>query len=253
MLAVSLQSGSNGNCVYVETRDARLLFDAGISGAQAERRLRSIGRDIGSVDRLFISHDHGDHTSCAGVFGRKFGIPVLMTRKTLAALRGGPGAFPRLSHFERGECLEIGRTVIETVPTPHDGVDGAVFVVQDGRRRLGVLTDIGHVFHGFPELVAGLDGVFLESNYETRLLEAGPYPEFLKARIRGPGGHLSNDESALVLERAFRRRLRWACLSHLSEQNNDPRTALAAHRRVLGGGVELCVASRYGVSPVLGL
>jgi phosphoribosyl 1,2-cyclic phosphodiesterase len=253
MLAVSLQSGSNGNCIYVETRDARILIDAGISGIQAERRLRSIGRDIRDVDCLFISHDHSDHTSCAGVFSRKYGIPVWMTRRTLSALREGPGDFRDLSHFERGECLEIGRTVIETVPTPHDGVDGVVFVVEDGRRRLGVLTDIGHVFDGFPDLVAGLDGVFLESNYETRLLEAGPYPAFLKARIKGPGGHISNDESALLLERAFRRRLTWACLAHLSEQNNNPRTALSTHRRVLGEGAELCVASRYRVSPVLEL
>ena len=173
MIAVSLQSGSNGNCIYVETRDARILFDAGISGVQAQRRLRSIGRDIRDVDCLFISHDHSDHTGCAGVFSRKFGIPVWMTPRTLAALREGRGCFRELSHFEAGECMQIGETVIETVPTPHDGVDGVVFVVEDGRRRLGVLTDIGHVFAGFPGLVAGLDGVFLESNYETRLLETG--------------------------------------------------------------------------------
>ncbi|MDD3642935.1 MAG: MBL fold metallo-hydrolase [Candidatus Krumholzibacteria bacterium] len=253
MIAASLQSGSSGNCIYVETRDARILFDAGISGVQAERRLRSIGREMRDVDCLFISHDHSDHTSCAGVFSRKYGIPVRMTRKTLAALREGRASFGELSHFERGECIQIGQTVVETIPTPHDGADGVVFVVQDDRRRLGVLTDIGHVFAGFPELVAGLDGVFLESNYETRLLESGPYPAFLKARIRGPGGHLSNDESALLLERAFRCRLRWACLAHLSEQNNDPRTALRAHRRVLGDGVELCIAGRYEVSPILSL
>jgi len=255
MKAVSLQSGSNGNCIYVETEDLRILFDAGISGIQAEERLRTIGRDIRNVDCLVISHDHTDHARCAGIFSRKYGLDVRMTRKTHSAVMssGGCGPIRGVSHFEPGEIISFGGTVIETIPTPHDGVDGVAFVVEDSRCRLGVLTDLGHVFDGLPELVTELDGVFLESNYDVSMLENGSYPAFLKKRIKGPGGHISNVESAALLSRAFAGRLKWACLAHLSEQNNSPAIAVATHRAVLGARASLSVASRHGISSLLSL
>lgn len=254
MKAVSLQSGSNGNCIYVETKDLRILFDAGISGIQAEERLRTIGRDIRDVDCLVISHDHTDHARCAGIFSRKYGLDVRMTRKTHSAVMSSGGCGPTgISHFEPGEIISFGGTVIETIPTPHDGVDGVAFVVDDSRSRLGILTDLGHVFDGLPELMMELDGVFLESNYDVSMLENGPYPAFLKKRIKGPGGHISNVESAALLSRAFAGRLKWACLAHLSEQNNSHAIAVATHRAVLGAGVALSVASRYGISSLLSL
>ena len=85
MIAISLQSGSNGNCIYVEAEGVRLLFDAGISGIQAEQRLAALGRDIRKVDALIISHDHADHLRCAGIYQRKYGIPLHITPRTLAA------------------------------------------------------------------------------------------------------------------------------------------------------------------------
>ena len=118
---------------------------------------------------------------------------------------------------------------------------------------IGVLTDLGHVFDGLPELLMTLDGVFLESNYDVSMLENGPYPAFLKNRIKGRSGHISNAEAAGLLSPAFRDRLKWACLAHLSEQNNTPRTALDTHRNIIGSGAELSVASRYGVSSVFSL
>ncbi|MBN2070144.1 MAG: MBL fold metallo-hydrolase [Candidatus Krumholzibacteriota bacterium] len=255
MKAVSLQSGSNGNCIYVETDDLRILFDAGISGIQAEQRLRSIGRDIRDVDCVLISHDHSDHTRCAGVFSRKFGHDLWMTEKTREKIAsfGSIGRLGRVCNFTAGEILSFNDTTIETIPTPHDGVDGAIFIVSDGRARLGIMTDLGHLFSGLHELVASLDGVFLESNYDVSMLENGPYPHFLKKRISGSGGHISNIEAAELLAPAFRGKLRWACLSHLSEQNNTPRVAIATHRAVLGGEVDLTVASRYQISSVLSL
>lgn len=253
--AVSLQSGSNGNCIYVETGDVRILFDAGISGIQAEKRLAAVGRDIRDVDCIFISHDHSDHARCAGIFSRKYSLDLWITPKTQAAAisRGTGGPYHKIFHFNSGESVRFGNTLVETVPTPHDGVDGVGFIVDNGRIRLGVLTDLGHVFDGLQELLTGLDGVFLESNYDVEMLESGPYPAFLKERIKGRGGHISNIEAAGLLAPAFRKNLKWACLSHLSEQNNDPQTALATHRSILGDDVSLNMASRYEVSPLLSL
>lgn len=255
MQVISLQSGSNGNCIYVEAGGVRLLFDAGISGRQAQLRLAARGRDIADVDALLISHDHSDHARCAGVFQRKFGLPVYATQRTIqaAGAYGGLGAMTDVRCFEAGGGLLFGGVVVETIPTPHDGVDGVAFVVDDGCRRLGILTDLGHVFDRLTPLIQSLDAVVLESNYDPVMLARGTYPEPLKQRIRGPRGHLSNSESAELLCRAAGGRLRWACLAHLSAENNTPQTALACHQSVLGSRLPLHVASRYEPSEVLEL
>ena len=153
--------------------------------------------------------------------------------------------------FEAGATLDLGALTVRTVPTPHDGADGVAFVVSAGGKSLGVLTDLGHVFEGLASVVGALDAVFLESNYDPRMLRDGPYPEHLKARIAGPGGHISNVESAELLAGAAGDRLKWACLAHLSEENNDPKLALATHRRIVPRSLPLMVASRYEAVGVL--
>ena len=201
MRVISLQSGSNGNCFYVEAGDRRLLFDAGISGRQAELRLAEHGRDIRDVDALFISHDHRDHSASLGIFQRKFGVPVVVTEPTLEAAGRykSLGKLDDVTFFQAGQCLASNGVRIETIPTPHDGVDGVGFVIDDGDSRLGILTDLGHMFDELIDVVRSLDAVVLESNYDPQMLARGSYPEFLQARIRGDGGHLSNEEAAMVL------------------------------------------------------
>jgi phosphoribosyl 1,2-cyclic phosphodiesterase len=245
MFVLSLQSGSNGNCIYVETSRTRLLFDAGISGLQAEQRLAAFGRDIRGVDALIISHDHADHARCAGIFHRKYGLPVYVSVPTYHAAnhRGGIGTM-QAQHFVSGEALRFGDLSVETVRTPHDAADGVAFVVTSGEARLGILTDLGHCFEGLRKLIASLDAVFMESNYDPEMLANGPYPAFLQKRIRGPGGHLSNPESAGLL-REESRRLKWVCLAHLSENNNRPELALETHRASARGDYALHAAGRY--------
>jgi len=251
VIAISLQSGSNGNCLYVETEGVRLLFDAGISGVQALRRLALCGRDIRDVDALIISHDHADHVRYAGVFQRKFGLPVFITPKTLdsASVAHGLGRLNNVNCFRAGEELHFSKVSVQTVPSPHDGVDGVAFVVSSREKRLGILTDLGHVFKDLVPIMGTLDAVFLESNYDPEMLARGPYPAFLKRRIAGPRGHLSNVESAELLQSGSR--LKWACLAHLSNNNNDPGTALKTHRKVLGESLPLFTASRYAATGVL--
>ncbi len=253
MRIISLPSGSNGNCVYVEAGGVRLLFDAGISGRQAQLRLAALGRNITEVDALLISHDHRDHSRSMGIFQRKFGHPLCVTEKTLAAAGASTdlGRIDDIRYFRAGETLWFGEVKVETIRTPHDGIDGVGFVVDDGRKRVGILTDLGHVFDGLAVAVRSLDAVFIESNYDPALLANGPYPEFLKRRIQGPGGHISNTEAAELLCAALDGRLSWACLAHLSEENNDPELALRTHRGILGGQFPLYVAGRYEATSVL--
>ncbi|MGQ9649107.1 MAG: MBL fold metallo-hydrolase [Phycisphaerae bacterium] len=252
MVTYSLQSGSNGNAIYVEAADVRLLFDAGISGKTAEGRMRVRGHEIRDVTALIISHDHVDHMRCAGVYQRKFGLPIYISARTHRAYRENLGPLKDVRYFEVGQPLRFNSVIVYTIPTPHDAADGAVFVVEHAGRRLGILTDLGHSFAVLRSLLPTLDAAYLESNYDPHMLATGPYPPSLQARIRGSGGHLSNQEAA-ALVRESAKRLRWVVLSHLSEQNNRPELALQAHRCEVGPRFPLYVASRYDLGPLLNL
>ena len=253
MEVIALQSGSNGNCVYVESDGIRLLFDAGISGKRAEERLAGCGRDIREVDALIISHDHRDHASGMGIYQRKFDLPIHVSRPTLQAASESSrlGTLREVHHFQAGGSLSFEHVTVETIPTPHDAVDGVGFVVDDGTRRVGILTDLGHNFGGLVDVVQSLDAVILESNYDAQLLAASAYPQMLKTRISGHGGHLSNDDAAGLLQAAGCSRLQWVCLGHLSQENNHPELAATTHRRAIGVELPLVVASRTGATDVL--
>src|SRR5512135_2692801 len=127
IMAIALQSGSNGNCIYVEAEGVKLLFDAGINGKQAEERLAAHGRDICSVDAVIISHDHSDHVRHAGVLQRKYGIPIYVTPATLAAAsaRCTLGKLKDVRHFRSSDKLRFGQVLVHAIPTPHDGADGS--------------------------------------------------------------------------------------------------------------------------------
>ena len=137
------------------------------------------------------------------------------------------------------------------MPTTHDVPEGVCFVVDNGMVRLGIMTDLGFPFLGLKETIATLDGVYLESNYDIEMLENGGYPDELKRRIRSNEGHLSNEEAANLLKSG--KRLRWACLGHLSANNNTPEAVLKIHREILGEVLPLYIAPRLEVSEMLEL
>ena len=245
MIAISLQSGSNGNCYYVETDNIKLLFDAGITASMAAKRLEEHGRDIKDVDALIISHDHGDHARHAGVYSRKYKMPVYITPRTLevASKRHGIGRMNDISHFRTGDVIRFNGASIETIPSSHDTADGSLFVISSNGKRLGIWTDLGQLSDELYSLVSTLDGIFIESNYDPRMLDNGPYPAFLKKRIKGPEGHLSNIDCAELLQAGTK--LKWACLAHISNNNNSPETALETNRRIAGDTIPLYTANRY--------
>ncbi len=249
MNTFSLQSGSNGNAIYVEAGDVKLIFDAGISGKQARLRMALRERDIHDVDAVILSHRHGDHTRCAGVFNRAFKLPLYMTPATQHAISRFIGKVSAVNLYQPGESLEFGPVTVHTVPTPHDAAESVGFIVEHEGKRLGILTDLGHPFKLLAGVLSDLDAAYLESNYDPVMLDEGGYPEDLKARIRGAGGHISNDEAAALLKHCLPSPS-WVALAHLSEHNNDPNVALETHRMVLGECYPLHIASRYRVSDV---
>jgi phosphoribosyl 1,2-cyclic phosphodiesterase len=251
MIAISLQSGSNGNCIFVETGDVKLVFDAGISASAAEKRLSAFGRSLYDADALIISHDHGDHIRHLGTFSRRFGMPVLITPATLQSARKKLklGKLRDIAYFNSGDEITFGNLSVQTIPAPHDGSDGVVFMISTTGKKLGIFTDLGYASHELYNVMPSLDGVFIESNYDPAMLFGGPYPEYLKQRIAGPEGHLSNREAAELI--AAGSSLKWACLAHLSENNNTPSTALKTHLSIIGHSIPLHVASRYEATGIL--
>ena len=250
----SLQSGSNGNCLYVESGDVRLLFDAGLTGAQTKRRLASLGIDIQTLQAVIISHAHKDHIRYAGGLQRQYHLPIWMTRGALERVQktGILGQISEPHLFNGSDTLTFGSVKVETFPTTHDVPEGVCFVVDSGTVRLGIMTDLGSRFLGLKEIIATLDGIYLESNYDPEMLENGIYSDDLKRRIRGDQGHLSNTDAAELLLQSGKR-LRWACLGHLSARNNNPEVALETHRNILGETLPLHIAPRYEVSEMLEL
>jgi phosphoribosyl 1,2-cyclic phosphodiesterase len=250
MEVITLQSGSSGNCVFVRSDDTSLLFDAGISGVKAQSRLAEHGHDIRDCRALVLSHEHSDHICGVGAFHRKFGLPVYATMRTWNATRAKPatGRIDAANHFVAGEAFQIGSLRVETLRTPHDAIDGVCFVIEDtqSKQRFGLLTDLGHVFSGLRKVIGTLDAVLIESNYDDMMLRDGPYPQHLKNRISGNGGHISNVDAAELLDLCDTKRLQWACLGHLSAHNNSPEVALATHQQRHANRFPIFCADRDG-------
>lgn len=250
MEIITLQSGSSGNCVFVRSGETRLLIDAGISGSKAEARLAEYGHDIRDCQAVIITHEHSDHISGIGVFHRKFGLPVYANLRTWNATRAKPttGAIGSPNHFVSDKPFQIGALQIEPIRTPHDAIESVCFVIEDLKsgKRFGVLTDLGHVFSGLQKIVGTLDAVLIESNYDEDMLRHGPYPQYLKDRISGKRGHISNEDAAGLLDLCESSRLQWVCLGHLSAHNNTPEVALGTHRERHGDRFALFCADRDG-------
>lgn len=251
MLTFSLQSGSCGNSIYVEADDTRLIFDAGLSGQQAESRMSAYGRKMRDVQALIISHNHWDHTSGAGVFQRKFGIPIYISERVYRAVREKIGPVKNVIRYVPGERLAFNGVTVQTIPTPHDGIDTVCFQIEHARKRLGILTDLGSPFLGLAEVLESVDAAYLESNYDPDMLRTGSYPEDLKRRIAGDRGHLSNFEAAELTARCVGRRMRWVAVAHLSEHNNRPELAVETTRKKVGRQLAVHVAPRHTVGPLL--
>ena len=220
----SLNSGSSGNCYYIGNNDEAVLVDAGISCREVDKRMQLLGLDPAKLRAVFITHEHTDHISGLSTLVKKYRIPVFITMATHRAA-AMPLPAELLRFFNAFEAISIGGLSITGFPKLHDAIDPHSLVISYGGVTVGVFTDIGapcnNVVHYFKQCHA----VFLESNYDEQMLASGRYPYFLKKRITGGKGHLSNRQALqLFLEHrpAFMTHL---LLSHLSRENNHPSLA----------------------------
>lgn len=232
MRFASLGSGSRGNALLVEAGKTRLLLDAGFGPREMSRRLERLGLTATQVDALLVTHEHSDHIGGAFACARRFGWAVMLSHGTLAACRDQDVAALATVIDSHGP-FSVGDLRVCPFPVPHDAREPVQFVFEDGIRRLGVLTDAGHVTAHMVAMLDGCDALMLECNHDVRMLERGTYPPALKRRIGGAWGHLDNAAAASLLQQIGRSRLRHVIAAHISEQNNAPELAQAALSSVL--------------------
>ncbi len=238
----SLNSGSNGNCYYLANEEDAILVDVGLNCRETERRMTRLGLSMSKVRAIFISHEHSDHISGLPVIARKYQLPVYITPGTRS--RGRLSLQDELvKSFNAHECINIGDLTVTAFPKLHDASEPHSFIVSCRDVTVGVFTDIGfpceHVIRYFKKCNAA----FLEANYDEEMLERGRYPYFLKNRIRGGKGHLSNRQALELFTSCKPSRLSHLLLSHLSRDNNCPDLVLELFKRS-AGETEIIVASR---------
>jgi len=246
-----LGSGSRGNAIYVSDGITSILVDAGFSAREIDRRMRSQGLDPARLDAVLLTHEHSDHIRGVQRLVRRHGLPVYLTDGTFqeaAALHD----LPEIHTFACGSEVRIHTLTVRPFSIAHDARDPAGFTIGANGSRIGIATDLGHVTALVREHLRDCRLLVLEANHDPQMLMDGPYPWFLKQRIRSRTGHLSNQETCRLLADILHPALEQVVLAHLSETNNTPARALAEVAGLLSETpVRLLAASQGHASPVL--
>jgi len=229
-----LASGSKGNCTCLRGERGALLIDVGLSARETLRRLANAGEDASTIEAILVTHEHIDHIKGVDVLARRLKVPIYATAGTLEVFyeKYGPTS-AEVRRCRCGESFSVGDFEVEPFAASHDAREPCGFSVTEGDLRVGCCTDTGTVTATMFDRLASCDAVLLESNHCPQMLENGPYPAFLKSRIRSSRGHLSNPDAARCLQR-LADHIHVAMLAHLSEINNTQERALLSALEGLG-------------------
>ncbi|MCF0179073.1 MAG: MBL fold metallo-hydrolase [Bacteroidales bacterium] len=242
---ISLSSGSSGNCYYLEAERKAILIDAGIPVRTIQKTLHENGLSFDKVMGLFITHDHTDHIKSAGSIGELYHIPVYATKAVHGGMERNYGMSKKLSNASRRFIetdieIQVPGTIFRVTPfmVPHDSTDNVGYYIEigyDGEEpvKFCLVTDCGRVTTDIKTYLGKANHVVVESNHDVEMLMKGPYPQYLKNRVRGEGGHLSNDECAELIKTIYHDTLKHIFLCHLSHENNTPDIAYRAAENAL--------------------
>ena len=242
----SLGSGSSGNATLVEASGStpfRLLIDCGLGLKQLLARLGGAGLQPEDIHAIFITHEHGDHIGCARTLSLRYRIPVWMSGGTHAAI-GSPDFDGLLRTARDGEAIDLGGLQLTPFTVPHDAREPLQLSCTDGATKLGVLTDLGHATKHVLAHLRACDALLLECNHDADMLAESSYPAFLKHRVGGLYGHLSNTAAAEIARTLMHHGLKYIVAAHLSAQNNRPVLVQALLAQVLS-----CAAEDIVVAP----
>ena len=241
MRVTVLASGSAGNALVVEGAGACVLVDCGLSLRALQQRMTAVGLDIGRIDAVLLSHEHGDHVRGLEMVLRRLRVPVLATAGTAAAL-GMAGIDASLTS---GRPVRIGGLAAVPVATSHDAREPVGFVLDDGSTSIGIVTDTGIATQLLLERLSGCQALLLECNHDPDMLRLGPYPWPLKQRILSRTGHLSNTQTRDAVEALAHGGLEVVVGMHLSRENNLPSlVSQELSRPLAGSGIRVAVAGQ---------
>jgi phosphoribosyl 1,2-cyclic phosphodiesterase len=229
--AYMLFSSSKGNTAYVKCGSDEILIDAGVSARRICSALADIGTSIKNIRAIFITHEHNDHINGLATISKYYKIPVYapyLSAKYIA--ENQPETSVCLIENDDGSCVAFDNMSISAIETPHDSLASVGFRIDLGGKTLGYATDIGHLSPKVEQILLGCDYVVIESNHDLEMLHHGDYPYFLKQRISGRRGHLSNTDCAGFLPRLVESGAKTIVLAHLSENNNRPQIAFGESR-----------------------
>ncbi len=234
MRLCSIASGSSGNCIYVGSDTTHLLIDAGISKKRIEEGLNQLELTGHFLDGILITHEHSDHIAGLGALSRKYEIPIFATKGTINAILKNCGKnAPDASLFQEilpDERIIIKDLHINPMRISHDAADPVAYKVSYGEKKVAVCTDIG-VFNDYTVAsLQGMNAILLEANHDINMLQVGPYPYYLKQRILGNKGHLSNENAGRLLDKILNPDMKGVLLGHLSKDNNMPELAYESVR-----------------------
>ena len=255
----NLYSGSSGNCLFIKYKETRIIIDAGLSGIAIERALKKIDEEASDIDAIVVTHDHSDHIFGVGVMSRRYDIPIYANSGTWSQMSASIGKIKEknIKQFKVKNEFEIGSFGINSFSTPHDAQDPVAFCFMTGQKKITTATDIGHMNEDLLHNLEKSDLLLLESNYDVNMLNAGPYPYFLKKRILGSNGHLSNEIAAATVCELVKKGMTRFILGHFSKENNYPLLAYETTKEALclkgikvGVDVDLEIALRDKVGNI---
>lgn len=234
MRFMSIASGSSGNCIYVGTENTHLLIDTGISCKKVNEGLKELGLTGADITAVLVTHEHADHIGGLGVFLRKYKTPVYSAegtiRETMKYKNLGKVPEGCFHTIQADEPFAIGDVEISPMAISHDAAEPLAYRLDSGKASAAVITDLGYYDARLVNRLQGLDAILMEANHDIRMLEVGPYPYYLKRRIAGDRGHLSNEASGQFLNEILHENMKKVLLGHISKENNMAPLALQTVR-----------------------
>lgn len=226
MRIISLASGSDGNMTYIESENVKIIVDMGLSCSEAVKRLSLIGITPQEIDAILITHEHNDHIKGVDIFSKKYNKPIFAHKSVWETMKFKLPTTPSKNRrFFETNTFNFRDIVVHAIAVPHD-VPCYGYVFENNGAKISILTDIGHTNDAILDSIRGSQLVYLEANYDRNMLKnSRRYPLALKNRIAGGNGHLSNDESAVMIKHLVESGARQIVLSHLSRENNTPELA----------------------------